>query len=742
MSVLRHRVCGGAGKYAAHVPGRHSGTAHFRPDIEGLRAVAVLMVLAFHAGLPFAPGGFAGVDVFFVISGFLITGLLVREVERSGRVSLLTFYARRAKRLLPAASLVLVVTGILTWLFIPRVRWAEIGGDLVASAAYLINWRLADRSVDYLAEDSVASPVQHYWSLAVEEQFYIVWPLLIVFGAWLVHRHRLRTRPVLGALLLLVVVGSLGWSVVATASQPETAYFVTTTRLWELGVGGLVAITSAHWQRLAPGTATGLAWAGLAALLLSVTILGTGTAWPGYAALLPTLGTAAVIAGGFAGRDRGPVRLLGAAPMRDIGATSYSLYLWHWPLLVVAAAAWGDLSLWQGVAIAAFSYLPARLTYALVENPIRSAPVMSRLPFVALVVGAACTVLGVGAGVTLVRGMESSIEQTEAAPGAEALLDGGENPMDAPAPGRDADDPSAVDEDATPATATATDDSDPDLADTGPDVSRIDLTPESISPDPLLATKDLPDLYARGCSGKVGATEVIHCVSGDPEGELVVAVVGDSKIGQWGDVLEQVATDEGWQLHLYTRSGCTWTAASIDDDGSCLRWGQDVHDRLLGDEQPDVVIVSGVKHGSGDGSGQERRDRLAAGYADYWSDLGQVGVPVIVLSDTPSPGEHPVYECVSEHRDDVSVCAFDRSDGSGTRALQAAAAQVPTATFLTMNDWICPLEDCPPVIGDVLVYRQGSHITNTYAVSLLEPLRARLVPAVEAAVGASGASSP
>lgn len=713
------------------------------------------MVLAFHAGLPFVPGGFAGVDVFFVISGFLITGLLVREVERCGRVSLLTFYARRAKRLLPAASLVLVVTGILSWLFIPRVRWAEIGGDLVASAAYLINWRLADRSVDYLAEDSVASPVQHYWSLAVEEQFYLVWPLLIVLGAWLVKRHRLRTRPVLGALLALVVVSSLGWSVVATAGQPETAYFVTTTRLWELGIGGLVAITSPFWQRLAPGPATAIAWAGLLALLLSATVLGAGTPWPGYAALLPTLGTAAVIAGGFSARSRGPVRLLGAAPMRDIGATSYSLYLWHWPLLVVAAAAWGELSLWQGVAIAALSYVPARLTYAFVENPIRSAPVMSRLPSLALAVGAACTVLGVGAGLTLVRGMASSVEQAEAAPGAGALL-GGDQPAaeqfdaDEPAadptgPGSDANEPaggeSRGDEDA--ATAPTTGEADPshDPAAIGPDLSRIDLTPESISPDPLLATKDLPALYARGCSGKVGDTEVLHCVAGDPHGELVVAMVGDSKIGQWGDVLEQLATEEGWALHLYTRSGCTWTAATIDDDGSCLQWGQRVHERLLGPEQPDVVIVSGVKHGAGEGTGQERRDRLSAGYVDYWSDLGQVGVPVIVLADTPNPGELPVYECVSEHRDDVSQCAFGRSGGSGTRALRAAADQVETATFLTMNDWICPLEDCPPVIGDVLVYRQGSHITNTYAVSLLEPLRARLVPAVEEAVAALAASS-
>nr|WP_306254358.1 SGNH hydrolase domain-containing protein [Ornithinimicrobium cryptoxanthini] len=380
---------------------------------------------------------------------------------------------------------------------------------------------------------------------------------------------------------------------------------------------------------------------------------------------------------------------------------------------------------------------------------------MSRLPTLALGLGAACTVLGVGAGLTLVRGMASSIEQAEAAPGASAMLGGDQPAVEPTGPGSgDVDVDVDVDGDgdgdgngATASTAPNTSQGEgegdrvPDLAATGPDLSRIDLTPESISPDPLLATKDVPALYARGCSGKLGETEVVRCVAGDPDGELVVALVGDSKIGQWGDVLEQLATEQGWALHLYTRSGCTWTAATIDDDGSCLQWGQRVHERLLGPEQPDVVIVSGVKHGAGEGTGQERRDRLSAGYVDYWSDLGRVGVPVIVLSDTPSPGEVSVYECVSEHRDDVSHCAFGRSDGSGTTALREAAARVATATFLTMNDWICPLEDCPPVIGDVLVYRQGSHITNTYAVSLLEPLRARLVPVVEEAVAASAASS-
>ncbi|GAA1140334.1 acyltransferase family protein [Ornithinicoccus hortensis] len=723
--------------------GRAAANASFRPDIEGLRAVAVLMVLAFHAGVPLVPGGFAGVDVFFVISGFLITGLLVREVERSGRVSLTSFYARRAKRLLPAASLVLVVTGVLTWLFVPRIRWAEIGGDLVGSAVYLINWRLADRSVDYLAEDSVASPVQHYWSLAVEEQFYIVWPLLMVLGAWLVRRHGLRTRPLLGLLLAVVVLASLTWSVVQTALSPQTAYFVTTTRLWELGIGSLVALTAATWQRLTPTAATALAWAGVLALLGSAVLLGTDTAWPGYAALLPTLGTSAVIAGGFNARAGGPVRFLGSAPMRGTGALSYSLYLWHWPLLVVAAAAWGELALWQGIAISLFAFLPARLTYVLVEDPVRTAAVMARVPVLALAVGAACTVVGAGAGFGLVRGMESSIEQADGpAAGAGSLVDRGDGagetaavPGGSGAEGAGGDD--AASRRAEPREDPAEDDEPTQPADpaaAGPDIDQIDLTPESITPDPLLAIEDVPSIYPRGCAGSVGSTEVIRCDGGDPDGDLVVALAGDSKIGQWGDVLEEIGAQEGWAVRTYNRSGCPWSSAQVDEDGSCARWGEQLRERLLGPERPDVVIVSGVKGRAGEGTDAERTELMAQGYVDYWTDLGEAGIPVVVLADTPAPGELSVYECVSEHRDDVSQCTFERGDGSGTRPLRRAAEEVPTATFISMNDWICPLEECPPVIGDVLVYRQGSHITNTYAMSLIEPLRARLVPAVEEAM--------
>ena len=222
------------------VPARSEATAsasnaRFRPDIEGLRAIAIILVLLYHAGVGKVSGGFIGVDVFFVVSGFLITGLLLRELEQTGRVSLRRFYARRVRRLLPAATLVLVVTAVLAWRLGPVVDREVFGGDISAAALYVLNWRLADRSVDYLAEGSGISPVMHYWSLSVEEQFYLIWPLLLIAVGLLARRYPGHLRALLAGGLLLIVGPSFLWSLVDTADSPATAFFVTTTRLWELG---------------------------------------------------------------------------------------------------------------------------------------------------------------------------------------------------------------------------------------------------------------------------------------------------------------------------------------------------------------------------------------------------------------------------------------------------------------------------------------------------------------------------
>jgi peptidoglycan/LPS O-acetylase OafA/YrhL len=360
--------------------------SRFRSDIEGLRAVAVLLVLFFHAGLP-PHGGYIGVDIFFVISGFLITGLLLREAESSGRISLSNFYARRAKRLLPAATLVLLTSTVLIQFRAPESQRAIFNLDVVGAAAYFVNWRFAARSVDYLAEDLGRSPILHFWSLAVEEQFYFIWPLLIIASLYLAKKFGARRSVATTSALCLVLVPSLAWSVWYTKVSPAEAFFVTSTRLWELSAGALLALYQARIKQLPHALSSILGWGGVLLISVAAVMFNEKTVWPSYRAGLPTLGTALVIASGTISKEGRLYRLLSLRPMVWIGAISYSLYLWHWPLVVLGQD-WLELKgrMWGGALVVA-SFVPALLSYHFVEQPTRRAPILDKLPAFALSLG-------------------------------------------------------------------------------------------------------------------------------------------------------------------------------------------------------------------------------------------------------------------------------------------------------------------------------------------------------------------
>ncbi|EFL29607.1 acyltransferase [Streptomyces viridochromogenes DSM 40736] len=360
-----------------------------RLDIQGLRAVAVGLVVLSHAGVSQVSGGYIGVDVFFVISGFLITSLLLRELATIGRVSVRSFYARRVLRLLPSSSLVIAVTLGGTWLFLSKARFAEYAGDALASALYAVNLRLAAAGTDYLAHNSPPSPFQHFWSLAVEEQFYLVWPLLLLL-AWRVARGRRRLVAVpLGVLCL----GSFAASLLVTNSSAPWAYFGSLTRAWELAAGALLALGTGRLKRLPAALAAPLTWLGMACVMLAAVWYDDATPFPGYHALLPVAGTALVLAGGCVPTPHGAGLLLERRPLVWVGGLSYGWYLWHWPLLVIAPAALGradgtaDVPLALGLCAAALGL--AWLTLRLVEDPVRFHRAFRRRPRRALVLGAA-----------------------------------------------------------------------------------------------------------------------------------------------------------------------------------------------------------------------------------------------------------------------------------------------------------------------------------------------------------------
>jgi peptidoglycan/LPS O-acetylase OafA/YrhL len=673
-------------------------SGRFRADIQGLRAVAVTMVLLYHVGVPFVPGGFAGVDVFFVISGFLITGLMVRELERTGRLSLRDFWARRAKRLLPATAVVLVAVTVLSLVLLPPLRWVVTAGDLAAAAQYAINWRLAGQSLDYLAQGYAPSPVQHFWSLAVEEQFYLVWPLLVLAMATLARRFGWRLRRTLVVGLVLLAVPSLIWSVHRSGADPG-AYFVTTTRAWELAVGAAVSLLAVRLVGLKPVVGLVLSWAGLLVLLATTVLLPDSVPWPGWAALIPTLGTAAVLAGGPAAGKAGAAYLLGRAPMRWVGDLSYSLYLWHWPLIVFATLWWTELSPAEGLLVVLASFVPAYLTYRLVESPVHLSAVLAKFPIRALALGAACTVVGVaGAGVLWVALPSVKTVPLADRPGAAALngsLQSGEP----------------------------------------------ERTASSITPDPLVARDDLPDLYRRGCQTGYQVATPAPCLFGDPFSPVTVALVGDSRAAEWSPALQEVGRQQGWRIITITKAGCPFAEVQILKGRrgatypytSCTDWNASVL-RLLstGPDRPAFVLTSDfspylTSAGGQLQTGEASRQAMIKGIRASWVALNRVGIPVVALRETPMMSTD-VAECVSAHRQDLEACATLRAAAMATaHTLQPAAVGLTSSTTIDLTlSSVCPTSSCPAVIGNVLVYRDRHHLTATYARSLALPLAAAL----------------
>lgn len=373
-----------SGDEAGTAPGDRS----FRPDVQGLRAVAILLVVLFHAGIPGITGGYVGVDVFFVISGFVITGVLLRERATTNRTSLLHFYGRRARRIIPAASLVIVVTVIAAYHFLGPLSGHENAVDGQWAAVFLANFHFAATQTNYLASQQPPSALQNYWSLAVEEQFYIVYPTIFLIAAGLLRNISLRAR--LAVVLTAALVVSYAFSVVYTSSNASAAYFSPLTRAWELALGALVAVGSQSLRRIPRRWAALMSWAGLGAIVVASVTFTSATVYPGALVALPVVGAGLVIAGGSAQPRWGAEQVLRQKPFQLLGLISYSLYLWHWPILIIATERQGAsmLPVWDNVLWLLVATALAVLTYRFLENPVRHSQLLRRRAWASLVMGA------------------------------------------------------------------------------------------------------------------------------------------------------------------------------------------------------------------------------------------------------------------------------------------------------------------------------------------------------------------
>lgn len=684
----------------------------FRPDIEGLRAVAVVAVVLFHAGIPGISGGFVGVDIFFVISGFLITGLLWRDVTAHGRIRLAGFYGGRARRLLPASATVIVATAVASTVLLRPLQARNALADAIACALYVGNYRFAVQGTDYLAADAAPSPFQHYWSLGVEEQFYLVWPALIIATAWMVDRGRRRarraaTQSVGSHVLVLAVVAAVSFaiSLAWTHSLPSWAFFSLPSRAWQLAAGGLVALTANGWRRLTARVALIAGWGGLTLIVVTCMELGPKTPYPGTAALLPVLGTALVIGVGCAVPDRGVGRVLSLPLMRVIGRVSYSWYLWHWPVLLLAPALVGhQLGLAGRIVAVAVSLGLAVLTLGLIENPLRFSPPIRTSAVRSLALGAVATAIAMCAAMLLLAVRPVPVGHGTAAAQVTVNLPRPSTAASAP--------PDAVAQMTTQIQAAVA------------ASAAVQSIPSNLSPSLEEAPGDKPAVFLNGCVRSWQEVGQAECASGDTASATTVALVGDSHAAMWNPALEPIARQRNWRLETLGKVTCPLMDLPITSPylgrqyTECEQWRTDIVSRLQS-ERPQLIVLS-----------MSRRYGADFGFTSYdpaWIDalnrlvsrLRSTGAAVLVLGPIPDP-HSTVPTCLSGHLDDAQACSPSRSDAVNEAgiAAEAAATRAAGGEYADLTPLFCTPDRCPVIVGNNLVYRDDNHVTIEYAQAL------------------------
>lgn len=652
----------------------------FRPDIEGLRALSILFVVVYHFFPALLPGGYVGVDVFFVVSGYLITLSLLEDRGRGlgVRASLAAFWSRRARRLLPNALLVLVVVSIVGLTLLSDFALKRLGSDVFWSAAYVVNWLYVLRSLDYLQwDDSRISVLLNYWSLSVEEQFYFVWPalLLLAAGSGRLRDERFRRRATWLAIGLCLA--SLTYCLVLSSAHLTLSFFSSPARAWELLVGAALAV-HVHGNVLAPrerSAASGwVVGAAVMAMTAAALAFGEDTPHPGWPTLLPVAGAAGVIA--FGATSPFAQRWLGSTPLRAIGARSYSIYLWHWPVLVLGRQ-WLGNGPWAAALLLLTALVLAELAYRFVEIPARFRWARHwsarRVLIVAVLSSAAVALLGLG---LRAAGASNLRELLALKPGQAA----GARPAH--------------------------------------ELQR--------------AANDLPDSYRLGCHLALEQIDQGECVFGDPDGSQVAVLFGDSHAAQWLPVLDIVARRQGYRLHAWTKSSCPSAAVSIWNQMAkgpyrqCDEWREKVLQRIDA-LAPRVVILSNLIEDARvvapDGGSRPIRGRDAQfayqqGLERSITRLRASGAAVVVIRDTPRP-RPDIMDCLGSTADERK-CELSRAESTSAWPVDTLAAAAAGARLWDFTEEICPAGRCPVSAGPsaLLVYRDSNHLTASYVKSL------------------------
>lgn len=682
--------------------------AWFRGDVDGIRAIAIVLVVAYHAGIPHLHGGFIGVDVFFVISGYLITRNLLRERASTNRIAVGRFWARRIRRLVPALALVVAVTLVAAYFIVPLYQLGDVAKQGAAASLYVSNVLFASQANNYFAADISFSPFLHTWSLGVEEQFYLVWPVLFALVAWIATRRRSGRGPAAAdrRTLLIVVFGvvfaaSMALNVALTNDRSTWAFFGLPARAWEFAVAGLLAAVPVPRALRSVAGRTALAALGLVLLLAALRLIDGATPYPGLWALLPVTATVLLIVAGetWGGEVEATSvsRGLSLAPMQWLGRVSYSWYLWHWPAIVLLVIAVGSDRTRYKVTAALVTLPVAWVAYRWFETPLRFAKPIARSSVRTYAFGAVVTVavvlLAVAVrpdSVTRPRGEVLTAADFEAPPG------------------------SSMQE---------------RVAVT---VDEMHKRADSSCPKDALQTPEGDD----------------YCVGGDLDATRTLLLIGDSHAGQWRPPLDQVAKAHHVKLLIREHNGCPPYPVSVTDPlkgakktAVCLDQQQgDV--RILDALRPDAVLLatwSGNRSNIIDAAGQKvaTEQQMAlweAGMRSTLGDLTERGIPFGVVVDEPSLAFNAVDCLVQENsveRCEPDVAAAMKQSGPLLEIERKVLAEFPKAPTLDMSDVLCDADRCHLEVDGHLVYADTHHLSAAYALDaqpLLEPLVSRLLP--------------
>lgn len=679
----------------------------YRSDIDGLRCLSIVLVVAYHAGVGALAGGYVGVDVFFVISGYLITGLLLDELESTGTISIRAFVARRARRLLPLAGLVLATTMAVGALLVSPLDRSRLFEDVRASALFHANWHQAGRAVAYSEATATSDLTTHWWSLSIEEQFYLVWPPILVACAWLVRRWSKsgvsRTLLAVRVVSAFVVGTSFLASVVLTERVGPEAYYFTHTRLWELGVGALLATylrphreTAIETSGLARESAMSL---GVLAIVASALLFDSTTAFPGSAALLPVLGASLVVVFGSTGRRSAIRSLLSFRPAVAVGRWSYGWYLWHWPaigLFQLAADEWApevDEAVITAVAVV-ISLGIAAVTYRTVENPIRRSEFLREKTAWSLAVGIVAVALPLGMGTAI-----TSVTNRN------------------------------------------------DESNTDPLVAMV-ITPERAADDEV----DLP--RSDDCHATIVETPVgTNCVFGDPQGAYEVVLIGDSHAQHWLPALDALGRTRSWRIHSYTKSACPvfdlplWNNRLQRRYTECANWHELVAERVARLDDPVVIMTNTGGYSRLLLDDRGRRVEDPSEFLELWRDgarrasraLLATAARIIRLEDTPWAPED-VPSCLSRRPAASSECDFtvdgvevgDEEMIEAERSVVSDQGIADRYVFVDPSSIVCPDDPCRVIDeSGIIVYRDFHHLTQTFSTSVADELGDLLAPLVE-----------